>query len=182
MRRLLLACLLALTGLAPALAAAATACPEHYAQGQPPAITRESLKARTRELCFRAFAVMHSGLSRTPLWAAEHLVRDNVQAARELVRKDSFRAETRLPAADRAELADYARSGFDRGHLAPNGDMPDPDSQAESFSLANMVPQVHANNAGVWAGIEPPCATSPCARARSTSSRARPSSAATSRA
>lgn len=50
--------------------------------------------------------------------------------------------------------ANFARSGFDRGHLSPNGDMPDRDSQAESFSLANMVAQVHANNAGIWADIE----------------------------
>ena len=154
MRRFLPACLVLLAALLPAIATAATACPGHYALGQPPVIVKESLKARTKELCFRAFAVMHSGVSRTPLWAAEHLVRDNIRDAEALTRRDSFHAEERLPAADRAELSDYARSGFDRGHLAPNGDMPDPESQAESFSLANMVPQVHTNNAGVWAGIE----------------------------
>src|SRR5450830_1952948 len=39
-------------------------------------------------------------------------------------------------------------------HMSPNGDMANRAAQAESFSLANMVPQVHTNNAGVWAGIE----------------------------
>ena len=132
----------------------ATKCPQHYAGGQAPTVTKSSLKPRTQELCFRAFAVMHSGVSRTPLWSAEHLVRANVDAAQSLSRIDSFHPAAALPAADRSELSDYARSGFDRGHMSPNGDMPDRVSQGESFSMANMVPQVHANNAGVWAGIE----------------------------
>jgi endonuclease G len=149
MRRLALACLL--LWLSPARA---TACPEHYAGGRPPTIFKASLKPRTQELCFRAFAVMHSGVSRGPLWSAEHLVAAEVQGAEQLTRKDSFHPEPRLPAADRAELADYARSGFDRGHMAPNGDMADRASQGESFSLANIVPQHHTPNAGVWAGIE----------------------------
>ena len=98
--------------------------------------------------------MLHSGISRTPLYSAEHLTRANVEEAKKLSRKDSFHAESTLPVRDRAELRDYARSGYDRGHMSPNGNMPDRSTQAESFSLANMVPQVHANNAGVWAGIE----------------------------
>ncbi len=133
---------------------AATACPQHFAAGVAPAVTNPKLQARTREVCFTAYAVLHSGLSRTPLYAAEHLTRANLEEAKTLSRKDSFHPEPALPASERSELSDYARSGYDRGHMAPNGDMPTRAAQAESFSLANMVPQVHANNAGVWAGIE----------------------------
>ncbi len=148
--------LAALSVTTPLLAAgsAPTACPQHFAAGQPPQITQAKFKPKTRELCFESFAVLHSGLSRTPLYAAEHLTRPNLEAARELPRKDSFHAEDRLPEGERAELSDYARSGYDRGHLAPNADMPTRSAQADSFSLANMVPQIHENNAGVWAGIE----------------------------
>ena len=39
-------------------------------------------------------------------------------------------------------------------HMVPNANFATRKAQAESFSLANMVPQVHENNAGVWAGIE----------------------------
>ena len=130
------------------------ACAQHYVGGVAPRIVKTSLLPRTQALCFKAYALMHSGLSRTPLWSAEHLVRANIEAATQLTRANSFHAEQRVAPADRAELADYSRSGYDRGHMSPNGDMPDRSAQGESFSLANMVPQIHANNAGVWAGIE----------------------------
>ena len=131
-----------------------TACPQHFAAGQRPVVTNPKLQPRTQELCFKAFAVLHSGVSRTPLYAAEHLTRQNLKNAAKLARKDSFHAEDALPESDRAELGDYERSGYDRGHMAPNADFATRKAQAESFSLANMVPQVHASNAGVWAGIE----------------------------
>jgi endonuclease G len=38
--------------------------------------------------------------------------------------------------------------------MAPSVDMPDAASQAESFTLANMVPQAPRLNRGVWEGIE----------------------------
>ena len=137
-----------------ATAWAASQCPEHFASGVAPTVTNPKLQARTQEICFEAFAVLHSGISRTPLYSAEYLLRANLEAAKTLSRKDSFHAESALPTRDRAELKDYARSGFDRGHMAPNADFATRSAQAESFSLANMVPQVHANNAGVWAGVE----------------------------
>jgi endonuclease G len=112
------------------------------------------LSARTQQLCFKLFSVMESGVTRTPLWSAEHLEAANLAAAQQLSRENSFHPEERLPAGQRAELSDYARSGFDRGHMAPNGDMPDRESQHDSFSLANMVPQNGENNRHLWASIE----------------------------
>jgi endonuclease G len=144
-------------GLGMALLAAsawAGGCPAHYVDGRLPEIRNPKLSTATRELCYGEFGVMHSGLTRTPLWSAEFLRASNVQAARSLTRENSFHPEPRLPAGQRAELSDYARSGFDRGHMAPNGDMPDRASQHESFTLANMVPQDGENNRHVWAGIE----------------------------
>lgn len=131
-----------------------TGCPQHFAAGQRPVVTNPKLQPRTQEICFRAFAVLHSGVSRTPLYAAEYLTRKNMKNAGKLSRKDSFHAEESLRESDRAELSDYAHSGYDRGHMAPNADFATRKAQAESFSLANMVPQVHESNAGVWAGIE----------------------------
>jgi endonuclease G len=135
-------------------AAWAGGCPAHYVDGRLPEIRNPKLASATRELCYGVFGVMHSGITRTPLWSAEFLRAENVEAAQGLSRENSFHAEPKLPPAQRAELSDYARSGFDRGHMAPNGDMPDRRAQQESFTLANMVPQDGDNNRHVWAGIE----------------------------
>ncbi|MDB5917628.1 MAG: endonuclease [Massilia sp.] len=140
-----------LLAVAPAFAGG---CPAHYVDGRLPEIRNPKLASATRELCFGVFGVMHSGVTRTPLWSAEHLRSENLDAAHDLTRENSFHAEPQLPPSQRAELSDYARSGFDRGHMSPNGDMPDRQSQRESFTLANMVPQDADLNRHAWAGIE----------------------------
>lgn len=139
----------------PALARGAE-CRDLYLASTPPKLTNPKLEAKTTSLCFSQYAVLHSGLSRTPVWVAEHLAARLVATAKGLSRPEStaFHAETQLSAADRSELEDYQHSGYDRGHMAPNGDMSDPRAQEESFSLANMVPQHPCNNRATWAGIE----------------------------
>ncbi len=153
-RRRLFAAALILVALPAPGARAEVACPALFADGQAPVLTNPKLTARTVPLCFEAFAVLHSGLTHTPLYSAEHLTRASVAAARTVARDDSFHEELRLPADERASLEDYVRSGFDRGHLAPAGDMPTLSAQAESFSLANIVPQNRVLNRGLWADIE----------------------------
>lgn len=134
--------------------AAQTACPEHYAGGQSPDFINQKLTAKTKEVCYSGYGLMHSGITRTPLYSAEHLTRDRLQRSRNMKRKNNYFPDPNIPFYERAELHHYARSGFSRGHIAPSGDMPDEISQQESFSLANMVPQVAENNQGIWERIE----------------------------
>ncbi|MGI4939942.1 MAG: DNA/RNA non-specific endonuclease [Janthinobacterium lividum] len=88
------------------------------------------------------------------MWSAEHPTAEGLAAAGQTRRVNLFHPDYTLSAEDRAELADYVRSGFDRGHMTPSGDMPDPVAQQQSFSLANIVPQTAQLNRGVWQRIE----------------------------
>lgn len=69
-------------------------------------------------------------------------------------RTNQFFADARLPRSERAELSDYRGSGFDRGHMASAAQRPDETSMAQSFSLANVVPQAPDMNQKAWAKIE----------------------------
>lgn len=139
---------LLLIGLAATAHAAAdfSGCLGFFANGKPPVVAPNP---KNRALCYDAFAILHSGHSKTPVFVAEKLNRDSVMDADEK-RTDKFFADARLPAAERATLEDYAGSGFDRGHMAPAGDMPTARAMAQSFSLANMVPQAPKLNRGAW--------------------------------
>lgn len=123
------------------------ACPQFFAQGTPPVVKTRPMQ---RALCYDAFAILHSGESKTPVLVAQRLNRASVADADEK-RTNRFFADARLPFAERATLEDYQGSGYDRGHMAPAGDMPTAQAMAQSFSLANMVPQAPAHNRGVWA-------------------------------
>ncbi|TCS34744.1 endonuclease G [Paucimonas lemoignei] len=129
-------------------------CRDQFADGAAPEVIAEKLAAKTRKLCFEGFAVLHSGVSRTPLWSAERLTPARLEQAKTVERKDAFHEEKRIPFWQRAELEDYKRSGFDRGHLSPAGDMPTEQAKFDSFSLANIVPQHPRNNQILWEGIE----------------------------
>ncbi|MFH4117789.1 DNA/RNA non-specific endonuclease, partial [Acinetobacter baumannii] len=88
-------------------------------------------------LCFNGFNVLYSGMSKTPLWSAEYLSPERLST--KIKREDNFHEETRVPERHRSLLSDYRGSGYDRGRMSPNGDMPTKDSQFDSFSLSNMV-------------------------------------------
>ncbi|MFC5430961.1 DNA/RNA non-specific endonuclease [Paraburkholderia denitrificans] len=133
---------------------AAPACTDFVPDGQFPKLTNPRMAPKTRMLCYSDFVVLHSGITHGPLWSAEHLTRDRLEAAKDMTRTNRFFADERLPDGEGATLADYRRSGFDRGHMSPAGNRWNEQAMAESFSLANIVPQNRINNQRLWSHIE----------------------------
>jgi len=69
-------------------------------------------------------------------------------------RKDSFKSDP-LVSTKSAQLSDYKGSGYDRGHLAPAGDMKFNEvAMSESFFMSNMSPQNPSFNRGIWKRLE----------------------------
>lgn len=105
-------------------------------------------------LCRRGYILAHNTERKVPDWVLEELTPDRFKGSAD--RKNVvFKADTDI-AAKSAAPKDYARSGYDRGHMAPAGDMKwDDEAMAESFYMTNMAPQVGVGfNRGIWKSLE----------------------------
>lgn len=146
--------LMAISGATNAAAGAFGDCQHYFHSSRAPMIAAETVPGARRALCFSEFAVLHSGQTRTPLFVAQRLDPMHLNGAEPPSRTERFYEEARLPARERASLASYRHSGFDRGHLAPAADMRTEEGMAQSFSLANIVPQAPVHNRKSWKKIE----------------------------
>lgn len=132
---------------------AGTACPNFFVAGTAPALDA-SLLSRTTEVCHTEYVLFASGVTKGPLYSAEHLTAAQIAGADSISRDGSWHQETGIPTADRSQSSDYTNSGYDRGHMSPAGDPSTIPAEDETFSMANVVPQLHVLNAGEWEKIE----------------------------
>jgi endonuclease G, mitochondrial len=103
---------------------------------------------------YDGFVVCVDCRTKVPLWTYEILTSEDLEgdAAREACR---FKENTELPAHMRSELADYAGSGFDRGHLVAAGDCKSSKEKMDaSFLLSSICAQDPGFNRGAWARLE----------------------------
>jgi endonuclease G len=91
-------------------------------------------------------------------WVSWHLDASWLGSA---ARQNDFRADTTLPAGwYQVQATDYSGSGFDRGHMCPSADRTITiTANSATFLMTNMIPQLPANNQGVWANLESYCRT-----------------------
>lgn len=102
------------------------------------------------------FALSYNSGTGTPNWVSWRLVKDDFG---DIERKDAFHADDSLPPPlIKVRPADYDHSGFDQGHMCPNGDRDvDPPSAKQTFVMTNMVPQSPALNRQSWRLLEDHC-------------------------
>jgi endonuclease G len=98
-----------------------------------------------------AYSVSYNTKHRQANWVAYQLTKSELVKVVE--RKDKFIADPLIPNTDNEK--DYKNSGFDRGHLAPAGDMLFSSiAMKESFYFSNMSPQNPSFNRGIWKKLE----------------------------
>lgn len=91
-----------------------------------------------------------------PNWVSWELTADETDG--DVPRANKFCADPDVEGS--AETWDYSYSGYDRGHMAPAGDMKwDKDAMAETFYMTNICPQVKSLNTGTWKRLEEKCRT-----------------------
>lgn len=97
------------------------------------------------------YTLSYAGEDRLTEWVAYELTRSEL--IKKVERSGKFRKDPNLKNCVTAK--DYKGSGYDRGHLAPAGDMTfSEQAMEESFFMSNMAPQVPAFNRGIWKKTE----------------------------
>ncbi len=104
-------------------------------------------------ICREGYALQHDNDAKIAIWAGWTLLPEETIGCNP--REDAFAADVDLPVSSRAFPSDYAKSGYDKGHMVPDADMSwSKQTSIESFLMSNMSPQLPNLNRGVWKLLE----------------------------
>ena len=93
--------------------------------------------------------------NKTPQWVAWELTKEETRGDAE--RSLEFSPDPDVIGA-KVVTYDYSHSGYDRGHMAPAGDMKwNKKAMEESFYMSNICPQDHNLNTKDWNNLEMKC-------------------------
>lgn len=99
------------------------------------------------------YALSYSEKHEQPEWVAYELTKESIRV-KNVERPNNFRPDPKVRKAS-ASKSDYRGSGYDRGHLAPSGDMAfNKKAASETFYFSNMSPQIRNFNSGIWRELE----------------------------
>ncbi|MEC4591583.1 DNA/RNA non-specific endonuclease [Nitrospirillum amazonense] len=150
MKRYLIALAIAMGLCSAAQAEVPAACQDMLPYGEP-TWTGPALQLAT--VCHTGYIAAVDTDRLVPAWVAWHLTPEHVVGACQK-RTDAFKADPSLTGR-RATPADYARTGYDKGHLSPFEDNAwSATAGAESFYMSNMSPQAPGLNREEWERLE----------------------------
>jgi endonuclease G len=131
---------------------------EHLTMGNPSNATTNVAQPLNYLMDKPQYALSYNRDNGEANWVSWHLDNSWLGSA---PRQNDFRNDTTLPAGWYQVLAtDYSGSGFDRGHMCPSADRTiTVATNSATFLMTNMIPQLPANNQGVWANLESYCRT-----------------------
>ena len=102
-------------------------------------------------LCQQAYLVGYDAAAKLPKFVTYELLPNNALGC--VARTNAFAANQFVP--NGAVPGDYAGTGYDKGHMAPDGDLSwDTQVEFESFLMTNMSPQAGSLNRGIWKLLE----------------------------
>ena len=103
-------------------------------------------------ICREAYLVAYDAPVKIPVYVAYTLLPQNALGC--WPRTNAFVADQSLGGTG-ATPADYAGTGYDKGHAAPDGDLSwTQQVEYESFLMTNMYPQHGSLNRGIWKLLE----------------------------
>jgi endonuclease G len=102
-------------------------------------------------ICRQAYLVGYDAAAKLPKYVTYELLPQNALGC--VARTNAFATDQSV--AGGATAADYAGTGYDKGHMSPDGDLSwDVQVEFESFLMTNMSPQAGSLNRGIWKLLE----------------------------